>query len=292
MGVTVLDAARSAPTRQYASPSVDPPTQYYGSPSPPQPDQPASSRAHEQGFADRRAWEWWFGGLAGAFKDGAEYWSGQRSTPHPGSCYGPSGENLGDWTAGCLAAKRILTPRTFAARRSRNTALAGTATADDPGSKNVSNRGACSPIGKSHRSGRLYTHLITSILAGLAAIRAADRPARTGGEPCPAALATARSQRINHHKRKITRVPREGTGAMGSLQWALSWLVVGAVGLAPILVYWVAGVIGRAFRRKSGRAPAGNPAEHREKGREQTGARRARRVNPDPPRAEIWRARC
>jgi len=32
------------------------------------------------------------------------------------------------------------------------------------------------------------------------------------------------------------------------------------------------------------------PAEHREKGREQTGARRARRINPDPPRAEIWRA--
>jgi hypothetical protein len=32
------------------------------------------------------------------------------------------------------------------------------------------------------------------------------------------------------------------------------------------------------------------PAEHREKGREQTGARRVRRINPDPPRAEIWRA--
>jgi hypothetical protein len=39
---------------------------------------------------------------------------------------------------------------------------------------------------------------------------------------------------------------------MGGLQWALSWLVVGAVGLAPILVYWAAGVIGRAFRRKRG----------------------------------------
>jgi hypothetical protein len=24
--------------------------------------------------------------------------------------YGPAGENLGDWTAGCLAAKRILAP--------------------------------------------------------------------------------------------------------------------------------------------------------------------------------------
>lgn len=39
---------------------------------------------------------------------------------------------------------------------------------------------------------------------------------------------------------------------MGSLQWALSWLAVGAVGLAPILVYWAAGVIRRAFRRKRG----------------------------------------
>jgi len=42
---------------------------------------------------------------------------------------------------------------------------------------------------------------------------------------------------------------------MGSLQWALSWLVVVAVGLAPMLVYWLAGLIGRAFRRKRGRAP-------------------------------------
>jgi hypothetical protein len=37
---------------------------------------------------------------------------------------------------------------------------------------------------------------------------------------------------------------------MGSLQWALSWLVVLALGLAPMLVYWAAGAIGRAFRRK------------------------------------------
>ena len=37
---------------------------------------------------------------------------------------------------------------------------------------------------------------------------------------------------------------------MASLQWALSWLVVFAVGLAPMLVYRVAGLIGRAFRSK------------------------------------------
>ena len=47
---------------------------------------------------------------------------------------------------------------------------------------------------------------------------------------------------------------------MGSLQWALSWLVVVAVGLAPMLVYWLAGLIGRAFRRKRERARTGSTA--------------------------------
>jgi hypothetical protein len=45
---------------------------------------------------------------------------------------------------------------------------------------------------------------------------------------------------------------------MGSLRWALSWLVVVAVGLSPLLVYWVAGLISRAFRHKSGRPPKGS----------------------------------
>jgi hypothetical protein len=31
---------------------------------------------------------------------------------------------------------------------------------------------------------------------------------------------------------------------VGSLQWALSWLIVVAVGLAPLLVYWLAWLIG------------------------------------------------
>jgi hypothetical protein len=63
---------------------------------------------------------------------------------------------------------------------------------------------------------------------------------------------------------------------MGSLRWALSWLAVGAVGLAPMLVYWVAGVLGRAFRSKrggrgTGGRPTGNegedPAERRDTAR-------------------------
>jgi hypothetical protein len=53
---------------------------------------------------------------------------------------------------------------------------------------------------------------------------------------------------------------------MGSLRWALSWLVVGAVGLAPSLVYWVAGLIRRAFQSKradrgAGSRAAGNEGE-------------------------------
>jgi hypothetical protein len=37
---------------------------------------------------------------------------------------------------------------------------------------------------------------------------------------------------------------------MDSLQWALSRLVLVAVGLAPMLVYWAAGLIGPATRRR------------------------------------------
>jgi predicted aspartyl protease len=66
--------------------------------------------AFQDGLRDRTAWEQYFAGAAGDFRDGAEYWSSQRSTPHPGSCYGPAGEHSGDWTAGCLGAKRLLTP--------------------------------------------------------------------------------------------------------------------------------------------------------------------------------------
>jgi hypothetical protein len=110
MGVKVLDAASSAPSLRETSPSANATTQYHASPPPAPADQQANFGAYQQGFADRRAWEWFFAGLTGAFKDGAEYWSGQRSTPQPGSCYGPAGQDLGDWTAGCLAAKRILTP--------------------------------------------------------------------------------------------------------------------------------------------------------------------------------------
>jgi hypothetical protein len=42
---------------------------------------------------------------------------------------------------------------------------------------------------------------------------------------------------------------------MGSLQRALSWVVVLAVGLAPMLVYWGIGEMGRTIQRHKWRAP-------------------------------------
>ena len=51
---------------------------------------------------------------------------------------------------------------------------------------------------------------------------------------------------------------------MGSLlSGALSWLAVVTVGLAPILVYWLARVIGQALRRKAPGPPVGKPPARR-----------------------------
>ena len=56
------------------------------------------------------------------------------------------------------------------------------------------------------------------------------------------------------------------------LSGALSWLAVFAIGLAPMLVYWLAGVIGRALRRKALGPPTGSPRAEPEKGSEDNGA--------------------
>jgi hypothetical protein len=64
-------------------------------------------------------------------------------------------------------------------------------------------------------------------------------------------------------------------------RWALSWLVVATVGLAPMLVYWLARVIGRAFRRKGGGPPAGSaPVQGRQ---EERGCPPARGGSTGPP---------
>jgi hypothetical protein len=110
MGVTMLD---DRPAATYTPPAATAPNRGYASPqslNSYSPDQEQTATAYQQGAADRSAWEAWFRRLTGAYRDGAEYWAGQRSTPNPGSCYGPAGQNLGEWTAGCLAAKRTLTP--------------------------------------------------------------------------------------------------------------------------------------------------------------------------------------
>jgi hypothetical protein len=69
----------------------------------------------------------------------------------------------------------------------------------------------------------------------------------------------------------MAAVPREGTCAVGSLlSGALSWLVVVTIGLAPMLVYWLARMIGRALRRKAPVPSAGSPlAESENRGRAQ-----------------------
>jgi len=68
---------------------------------------------------------------------------------------------------------------------------------------------------------------------------------------------------------------------MDRVRWALSWLVVFAFGLAPILVYWVAGLIGRDFRREGGGPPAGSaPVQGRQ---EREGAHRREAAPPGLP---------
>jgi hypothetical protein len=70
-----------------------------------------ASPAFAQGAADRQGWEDWFNGLpAGQYRNGALFWSGQRSLRNPAGCYAQGGRDLGDWSAGCVAAQQRLTP--------------------------------------------------------------------------------------------------------------------------------------------------------------------------------------
>ena len=52
-------------------------------------------------------------------------------------------------------------------------------------------------------------------------------------------------------RRDIPRSRGKALDAMDSLRWALPWLMVVAVGLAPMLIYWVGSVIGRAVHRNA-----------------------------------------
>lgn len=63
-------------------------------------DDPAAWR---DGLRDRTQWEQWFESLEGDRRAGALYWSGERSKPTPGSCFGSA-----DFESGCEEAKRRL----------------------------------------------------------------------------------------------------------------------------------------------------------------------------------------
>jgi hypothetical protein len=60
---------------------------------------------------------------------------------------------------------------------------------------------------------------------------------------------------ILDYENDLTVLSKGGARAMGSLQRALSWLIVLAVGLAPMLVYWGGCEIGRAVQRQKWRVP-------------------------------------
>jgi hypothetical protein len=62
------------------------------------------------------------------------------------------------------------------------------------------------------------------------------------------------------------------------LSGALSWLAVVTVGLSPILVYWLARVIGQALLRKAPGPQAGKPPAPRYRPRGKASRRRRTRA--------------
>ncbi len=67
----------------------------------------STTPAYADGRRDRQAWEDWFNGLAiGFYRDGAIWWSQERSKEQPRACTSFS-DNI-EWVAGCRAAQRRL----------------------------------------------------------------------------------------------------------------------------------------------------------------------------------------
>jgi len=62
--------------------------------------------AFQTGLADRSAWEAWYGGLSGDYRNGATFWASQRSLPHHASCDDLGGQAMD----GCRAAVARLSP--------------------------------------------------------------------------------------------------------------------------------------------------------------------------------------
>jgi len=98
----------------------------------------------------------------------------------------------------------------------------------------------------------------------------------------PAALTPLRSQAANHRRRNMAPICGGGT-VVKNLKRVVSWLVVFAVGLAPMLVYWVAGLIRQAFRRKRGAPGTGSrPLENIGEGQRHHRREAAPPANSDP----------
>ncbi len=51
---------------------------------------PVPENPFQRGLADRAELEQWVAALSGDFRRGAEWWTGRRSLPNPGSCNGPA----------------------------------------------------------------------------------------------------------------------------------------------------------------------------------------------------------
>jgi hypothetical protein len=82
-----------------------PPAHFQGSGVAPQLSYPA---AYVDGKQDRRAWEAWFAGLSGDFRQGADWWAGVRSTPNPPTCSKAPGTDRMAAFKGCNEAKTRL----------------------------------------------------------------------------------------------------------------------------------------------------------------------------------------
>lgn len=66
------------------------------------------SEAFRHGAADRDAWEEWFAGLSGDYRDGAKFWATVRSRSGSGSCFSGRGGISSEYRSGRLAAQKFL----------------------------------------------------------------------------------------------------------------------------------------------------------------------------------------
>jgi hypothetical protein len=70
---------------------------------------PDTPSGFQGGAKDRTNWENWFAGLSvGDYRSGAFYWTAHRNTTPRGSCVNARNESYGEFTRGCLEAKKFL----------------------------------------------------------------------------------------------------------------------------------------------------------------------------------------